>query len=60
MNPPETPIDTLRSLRRKPETRTGTRAESEAGEGEYEPRYVDVPRRRRAQLAADPCFALRK
>ena len=53
MNPPETPIDTLRSLRRKPETRTGPRAESEPGEGEYEPRYVDVPRHRRAQLAAE-------
>ena len=53
MNPPETPIDTLRSLRRKPETRTGTRAESESGEGDFEPRYLDVPRRRRAQLAAE-------
>ncbi len=53
MNPPETPIDSLRSLLRKPETRTGARVESEPVEGGYEPRYIDVPRRRRAQLAAE-------
>ena len=53
MNPAETPIDSLRSLRRKPETRTGTPADSEVSEGEFEPRYLDVPRRRRAQLAAE-------
>ena len=53
MNPPETPIDTLRSLRRKPETRTGTRPEGEPADSDYEPRYVDVPRHRRAQLAAE-------
>ena len=53
VNPPETPIDTLRSLRRKPETRTGARPEGEPADSEYEPRYVDVPRHRRAQLAAE-------
>ena len=53
VNPPETPIDTLRSLRRKPETRTGTRPEGEPADSDYEPRYVDVPRHRRAQLAAE-------
>ena len=53
VNPPETPIDSLRSLRRKPETRTGARAEGELADGEYEPRYLDIPRHRRAQLAAE-------
>ena len=53
MNPAETPIDSLRSLRRKPETRTGVPADQETPEGEFEPRYLDVPRRRRAQLAAE-------
>ena len=53
MNSPETPIDTLRSLRRKPETRTSPRAEGETPDSEFEPRYVEVPRRRRAQLAAE-------
>ena len=53
MNPPETPIDTLRSLRRKPETRTGARPEGEPADTGYEPQYVDVPRHRRAQLAAE-------
>ena len=53
MNPAETPIDSLRSLRRKPETRTGSAADQETPEGEFEPRYLDVPRRRRAQLAAE-------
>jgi hypothetical protein len=43
----------LRSLRRKPETRTSARAEGEAPDSEFEPRYVEVPRRRRAQLAAE-------
>ena len=50
VNSPETPIDILR---RKPETRTGHRVEGIPSHGEFEPRYVDVPRRRRAQLAAD-------
>ena len=50
MNSPETPIDILR---RKPETRTGPRAEGGLPQSEFEPRYVDVPRRRRAQLAAE-------
>ena len=53
VNPPETPIDTLRSLRRKPETRTGPFPEGEAVGDEFEPRYVDVPRHRRSQLAAE-------
>ena len=53
VNPPEPPIDSLRSLLRKPETRTATRAESEPIESGYEPRYIAVPRRRRAQLAAE-------
>lgn len=50
MNSPETPIDIVR---RKPETRTGPRVEGAPSPGEFEPRYVDVPRRRRAQLAAE-------
>ena len=50
MNSPETPIDILR---RKPETRTGPRVEGAHPASEFEPRYVDVPRRRRAQLAAE-------
>ena len=50
MNSPETPIDIVR---RKPETRTGPRVEGAPSQGEFEPRYVDVPRRRRAQLAAE-------
>ena len=50
VNSPETPIDIVR---RKPETRTGPRLESDSVQGEFEPRYVDVPRRRRAQLAAE-------
>ncbi len=53
VNPTETPIDPLRALRGKPETRTSPRPESERMEGEYEPRYVDVPRHRRVQLAAE-------
>jgi hypothetical protein len=53
VNPAETPIDTLRSLRAKPETRaTPPRPETPAS-AEFEPRYVQVPRRRRAQLAAE-------
>ena len=50
VNSPETPIDIVR---RKPETRTGPRGEASPAHGEFEPRYVDVPRRRRAQLAAE-------
>ena len=53
VNPTEPSPDTLRTLLRKPETRTGPRAESEPSAGEFEPRYVDVPRRRRAQLASE-------
>ena len=40
-------------MRRKPETRTGPRVEGAPAASEFEPRYVDVPRRRRAQLAAE-------
>lgn len=50
VNSPETPIDIMR---RKPETRTGPRVEGVPSQSEFEPRYVDVPRRRRAQLAAE-------
>ena len=53
MNPTEPSPDTLRTLLRKPETRTAPRAEGEPPPGEFEPRFVDVPRRRRAQLAAE-------
>ena len=40
-------------MRRKPETRTGPRVEGAHPASEFEPRYVEVPRRRRAQLAAE-------
>ncbi len=49
----ETPADSLHALRAKPETRTGLPAATGSAAADFEPRYVDVPRRRRAQVSAE-------
>lgn len=53
VNPGESPIESIQSLRPKPETRVSPRPDAGRSDADFEPRYIEVPRRRRAQLAAE-------
>lgn len=53
VNPNDPPSETLHTLRPKPETRPVARSERQESSEAFEPRYVEIPRRRRVQIAAE-------